>query len=177
MKKLCKACFEDKDLLEAEEYCPECKKIVEEDKTLIQKLPPDHWSKDGQIDFISGKGYTINAEGKIFCLGKEEEILEILETKEIPEKINAENREFYEHTFELMEEEKNGTEEPRTARRVKTSHRAPKSTKRSYKRIRRRHYSDHSLNRGEKNGGSRDRRNRSPGYRYSTRRDRNRAGD
>ena len=136
MNKLCQACFEEKDLPESESYCPECKKVIEERTLITSPIPKDYWDKTGHIFTTLGKGYTVNSKGETFCLGKEEEILKILETKKIPEEATDNEREFYEYIFKLIEGEKNGTEKPRPTRRVKTSCRAPKSAKRNHKRIR-----------------------------------------
>jgi hypothetical protein len=102
----------------------------------------NHWSEDGQIFYIYGKGYGLNEKLETICLGLEADIVKYLAAGEFSEHFNPIQRKILDGIFEYRKELGIGPEHTTGAAGLErgshhgTAGRKPKTTRLPKKRER-----------------------------------------
>ena len=68
------------------------------------KTSKDYWSDCGLINFIDGKGWGLDETGKTWCLGNEADVLQAIETGELPEYLTPSEKQVLSQNLELRKE-------------------------------------------------------------------------
>ena len=66
-----------------------------------EKKARDYWSNCGLINFVDGKGWGVDEQGKTWPLGKEVDVIKAMETGELPDYLNPHERRVLCHVLEL----------------------------------------------------------------------------
>ena len=101
---------------------------------MSEKEPKDYWSEDDQIFFHYGKGYGLTENLQSICLGKEEDILDMLNTGVLKDNLTPAQREALMWVIEYRKEQGIGTTDTRAADMERAgdngaSRRKPKATR------------------------------------------------
>ena len=82
---------------------------------MSEKEPKDYWSEDDQIFFHYGKGYGLTENLQSICLGKEEDILDMLNAGVLKDNLTPAQRQVLANIIEYRTEEGIGTTDTRAA--------------------------------------------------------------
>ena len=82
---------------------------------MSEKEPKDYWSEDDQIFFHYGKGYGLTENLQSICLGREEDILDMLDTGVLKDNLAPAQRQALVSIIEYRREQGIGTTDTRTA--------------------------------------------------------------
>ena len=82
---------------------------------MSEKEPKDYRSEDDQIFFHYGKGYGLTENLQSICLGKEEDILDMLNTGVLKDNLTPAQREALTWVIEYRKEQGIGTTDTRAA--------------------------------------------------------------
>ncbi len=81
---------------------------------MSDKESKDYWNEDDQIFFHYGKGYGLTENLQSICLGKEEDILDMLNTGVLKDNLTPAQRQVLASIIEYRTEESIGTTDTRT---------------------------------------------------------------